>query len=101
MQADMERFINWTRMRSLQARTWHDYKCDLELFASIISLQNVEEVRFRDVDEFVNFQVNKGYKSSTVNRRLAAVASFYRFLLEEGRNVACPVLPKRHYLKDP
>jgi site-specific recombinase XerD len=101
MQIEMERFIDWTRMRSPQARTWHDYKCDLQLFASIVRRPNVEDVRFRDVDEFVNFQVNMGYKPSTVNRRLAAVASFYRFLLEEGRQVACPVLSRRHYLKEP
>jgi site-specific recombinase XerD len=53
------------------------------------------------VDRFVNVQVERGYKPSTVNRRLAAVASFYRFLLEEGRQITSPVLARRHYLKEP
>jgi integrase len=32
---------------------------------------------------------------------LAAVASFFTFLHKEGRHVICPVLPKRHYLREP
>jgi len=31
MHNEVQRFINWVRMRSPQARTWRDYKCDLEL----------------------------------------------------------------------
>jgi site-specific recombinase XerD len=54
------------------------------------------------VDDFVNFQVSRGYKSSTVNRRLAAVTSFFLFLnKQQDRHLACPVLPKRHYLREP
>lgn len=53
------------------------------------------------MDDFVNYQIHEGYKPSTVNRRLAAVVSFYRFLITEGRVITCPVLPKRHYLREP
>jgi len=101
MELEIEKFINWVRMRSPQARTWRDYKCDLQLFLKIMKDQRVEDVRFRDVDEFVNFQVCKGFKPSTINRRLAAVASFYTYLIDDGRQLACPVLPKRHYVKEP
>jgi len=98
---EIERFINWVQIRSPQARTWRDYKCDLNLFVNVIQNRAVEEIRPRDLDEFVYFQVGKGYKPSTVNRRLAAVASFYAFLVRDGRLVTCPVLPKRHYLREP
>ena len=37
MQTEVERFIHWVRMRSPQARTWRDYRCDLELFRTVIS----------------------------------------------------------------
>lgn len=101
MLSDIERFINWSRIRSPQARTWRDYKCDLELFASTTKGMKVEQVGFRDVDRFVNAQVAQGCKPGTINRRLAAVASLYRFLLEEGKQLTSPVLPRRHYLKQP
>ena len=101
MQSEVERFINWVRMRSPQARTWRDYRCDLELFMKIIGAKSIEEIRPRDVDEFIHFQVGRGYKPSTVNRRLAAVASFHAFLIREGRQIVSLVLPRRHYLKEP
>ncbi len=101
MQSEVEQFINWVRMRSPQARTWRDYKCDLDLFMKVMGAKGIEEIRPRDIDEFVNVQVGKGYKPSTVNRRLAAVASFYAFLIREGKQVVSPILPKRHYLKEP
>jgi site-specific recombinase XerD len=63
--------------------------------------RTVEEIRPRDLDNFVNLQVIKGYKPSTINRRLAAVTSFFVFLNKEGRQITCPVLPKRHYLREP
>jgi site-specific recombinase XerD len=101
MKTEIEQFIHWVRMRNPQARTWRDYQCDLALFMNITGKQRSEEIRVRDVDEFVKFQVNKGYKPSTVNRRLAAVASFYAFLIAEGNNVKNPILPRRHYLREP
>lgn len=101
MKAEIERFINWVRMRSPQARTWRDYRCDLGLFIDVMGGKNVDEIRPRDLDEFVNIQVGRGYKPSTVNRRLAAVSSLYAFLSHEGQPVVCPVLPRRHYLREP
>ena len=101
MQSEVEQFINWVCIRSPQARTWRDYKCDLDLFVKVMGAKSSEEIRPRDLDEFVNVQVGKGYKPSTVNRRLAAVASFYAFLIRVGRQIVSPVLPKRHYLREP
>lgn len=63
--------------------------------------RTVEQIRPRDIDEYVNFLVEAGYKPSTVNRRLAAAASFYSYLTGNGRQIACPVIPRRHYLKEP
>lgn len=101
MVVDIERFIQWVRMRSPQAKTWQDYKCDLALFKTFAGDRGALEIRQRDIDDFVNHQVQKGYKPSTVNRRLAALVSFYRFLRTEGIVTTCPVLPKRHYLREP
>ena len=84
-----------------QAKTWRDYRCDLALFISVIGDQNATDVHTRAVDRFVDHQMGKGFKPGTINRRLAAVVSFYRYLVTQGLAVTCPVLPKRHYLRQP
>ncbi len=101
MHEEIERFIQWVRMRSPHAKTWRDYRCDLELFQGVIGDRNAEDVHPRDIDNFIHFQTQRSYKPSTVNRRLAAVVSFYRHLNIDGRVIACPVLAKRHYLREP
>lgn len=87
MKAEIEQFIHWVRMRTPQARTWRDYQCDLALFMSVLGERGSKEIHTRDVDEFVKFQVDRGYKPSTVNRRLAAVASLFTFLIAEGNTI--------------
>jgi site-specific recombinase XerD len=101
MLAEIERFVDWVQMRSPQARTWRDYKCDLAIFMNILEGRKPEEIRPQHMDDFVNLQVSKGYKPRTINRRLAAVTSFFTFLNREGKQLICPVLPKRHYLREP
>src|SRR5262245_54786740 len=101
MNSDITQFINWVRVRSPQARTWRDYQCDLRLFQKTMGDRSVEEIHPRDVDEYVNALVEAGYKPSTVNRRLAAVTSLYVYLSGSSGPIACPVIPRRHYLKEP
>src|SRR6266542_2990377 len=84
MLAEIERFIDWVRMRSPEARTWRDDKSDLSLFKSVVEDQNIEDIRPRDLDNFVLFQVNKGFKPSTVNRRLASEASSHMIIHGKG-----------------
>jgi len=36
MREDIEQFIQWVRMRSPQARTWRDYRCDLMIFVELM-----------------------------------------------------------------
>src|SRR5512133_3827245 len=101
MLSEIEQFIDHVRIRSPQAKTWRDYKCDLELFSRVVGDLAIQDIHPRQLDEFVNYQINRGYKPGTVNRRLSAVASLYRFLIAEGKADRCPVLQKRHYLREP
>lgn len=98
---EIQDFIRWVRVRSPQARTWRDYQCDLAIFKRKMEGHLVEDIRPRHVDEYVNSLVDAGYKPSTINRRLAAVASFYAYLTASGRQISCPVIPRRHYLREP
>ena len=100
MLVEVERFVNWTRRRSPQARTWKDYGYDLRLFASIVGDRHLGEITFRDIDRFIAVQTERGFKASTINRRLASLAALYAFLSAEDDCLACPVHPKRHHLRE-
>jgi site-specific recombinase XerD len=96
---EIARFVNWVRRRNPEAHTWRDYRCDLQQFAAFVGHRPPAEITFREVDNFVTAQVEHGFNPATINRRLAAVHSFYTFLADELPDLVCPVLPHRHYLR--
>lgn len=101
MENDICQFINWVRLRNPHAKTWRDYQCDLELFRACTGGVKVENVRKKDVDNFIYQQINKGFKPSSINRRLSSISSFYAYMRSTGRKVTCPVSTRRHYLPEP
>src|SRR5574341_1707478 len=101
MLAEIERFINWQRRRNADARTWRDYQYDLKQFVEVVGDGPPASVTFHDVDRFVIQQAKRGFTPATINRRLAALASFYAFLADEDPELICPVFPHRHFLRQP
>lgn len=100
MLSEIEGFVNWVRRRSPGARTWKDYGYDLRFFVSVVGDRMPKDITFRDIDRFVACQVEKGFKPSTINRRLAAVISLYGFLAREDEELACPVIVRRHHVRE-
>ena len=101
MLSEMEQFVNWTRRRSPGARTWKDYGYDLRFFMQVVGDRALREITFRDIDRFVAVQSEKGFKPSTINRRLAAVISLYGFFSAEDDELVCPVNFRRHHIREP
>jgi site-specific recombinase XerD len=101
MLSEIEQFVNWVRRRNPQARTWRDYRNDLSQLAAVIGDVPPAQVTFFQIDQFVIRQREKGLKPATVNRRLAAILAFFNFLADEDPKLVCPVLPRRHYLREP
>jgi site-specific recombinase XerD len=101
MLVEIERFVNWVRRRSPEARTWRDYGYDLHFFMQSVGDRPPGEITFHDVDQFVSQQSAKGFKPSTINRRIASIVAFYVFLMPEDEKMVCPVLPRRHHLREP
>lgn len=101
MLSQIEDFVNWVRRRNPQARTWRDYSYDLRQFADEVGDCPPNEITHRDIDHFVNVQVSNGFKPATVNRRLAAILAFFTYLADEDPALVCPVLPRRHFLRQP
>jgi site-specific recombinase XerD len=101
MLSEIECFVNWVHWRSPGARTYRDYGYDLRKFASIVGDIAPAEVSCQDIDHFIMNQSDKGLKPTTINRRLGAIRGFYDFLSSEGQNLDCPVIPRRHHLREP
>lgn len=101
MLVQIEEFVNWVRRRNPQARTWKDYGYDLRFFVEVIGDRPPNEITFRDVDRFVIAQSQRGFKATTINRRLAAIMALYLFLSDEDDELVCPVLFHRHHLREP
>jgi site-specific recombinase XerD len=99
MLTEIESFVNWVRRRNPQARTWRDYGYDLKAFVAVVGDKLPVAVTFQDVDHFVMTQAAQGHQASTINRRLAAVVSFYNFLTDDDPKLVCPVLSHRHLLR--
>jgi site-specific recombinase XerD len=101
MLAEIGAFVNWVRRRNTDARTWRDYQCDLKLFLAAVGDRPPNTVTPCDIDDFIVAQAALGRRASTINRRLATIASLYTFLSDEDPSLICPVLPRRHTLKQP
>jgi site-specific recombinase XerD len=101
MLAEIERFVNWVRRRSPAAHTWRDYRCDLRFFTEAVGDRSPGEITFKDIDRFIAAQSEKGFKPSTINRRLASVITLYDFLSVEDDELVCPVMIRRHHLREP
>ncbi len=100
MLSEIERFVNWVRRRSPEARTWRDYGYDLRIFVAQVGDRPPREINFRDVDNFISQQSAQGFKASTINRRLATLVALYAFLAPEDDDLTCPVHPRRHHLRE-
>ena len=64
MLAQIEQFVNWVRRRNPQARTWRDYRNDLNQLATSIGERSPNQITFRDIDTFILHQREKGFQAN-------------------------------------
>lgn len=100
MFSDIDRFVKWLRRRNPSADTAKSYQYHLRKFTEVVGNCDPADVTLHDVDDFIQFQAERGLKSSSINRSLTAVTSLYRFLADENPTLECPVLRHRHWLRD-
>jgi len=96
---EIERFNKWLRCRGPQATTHVHYTSDVRLFFAWVD-KLPAAINLHDVDAYVAHCRGLGHAPSTVNRRLAALRAFYRFLAAESDEAPPnPVLPRRHAIR--
>ncbi len=99
MLVEIEQFAKWLRRKSPHTSTVVHYTNDLKLFFAWID-KPPDQITLRDVDAFIEHSQQQGHRIATVNRRLAALRSFYHFLEIENDNAKPnPVRPKRHFIR--
>jgi site-specific recombinase XerC len=96
---EIERFNKWLRCRSPHATTHVHYTSDVKLFFAWAN-QSPSAITLHDVDAYVTHCQSLGHAAATVNRRLAALRCFYRFLNFESDDApANPVQRRRHAIR--
>lgn len=99
MLPEIARFQKWLKRKSPTASTSIHYANDLNLFFNWLQ-KGPEDVKVLDIDAFIELSQQQGSASTTINRHLAALRSFYQFLAIEADNAPRnPVLPKRHFIR--
>ena len=99
MLPEIDRFQKWLRRKAPHASTPIHYCNDLELFFAWLG-KPITDVSVKDVDQYIEYCLAQAHAMTTINRRLAALRSFFHFLACELDNAPKnPVLPKRHFIR--
>ena len=80
--------------RHASANTLSSYLRDIRQFAQYLSMTeagDLSQVQQGQIQAYVNWMTARGKSASTVTRSLAALKSFYHYLMEEGVVVRTPV----------
>jgi site-specific recombinase XerD len=91
-QAALAAFDDWQRVRGMGEKTRRAYGVDLAQLAEWAAGRGLspEELSHRDLRRFAAVLGERGAAKSTVARKLAAIRTFYRHLLERGEIDANP-----------
>jgi site-specific recombinase XerC len=99
MLPEVERFRKWLRRRNPHASTYLHYTSDLTLFFAWLA-KPADQVAPRDVDRYIEQCQARGQRIATINRRLAALRSFFHFLAFDAEtDLPNPVIPRRHFIR--
>lgn len=99
MLTEVTKFNKWLRRKSPHTSTHIHYTSDLQLFFTWAKKHPLE-IDVRDIDAYIEYCQHQNHRIATINRRLAALRSFYHFLgWEVETPPPNPVLPKRHFIR--
>jgi integrase/recombinase XerC/integrase/recombinase XerD len=88
--AALARFDGWLRSRGMAEKTRRAYGVDLDQLARFAGDRAPAELRPGDLRRFAAFLSENGMSKTSVARKLAAVRTFYKHLIEIGAVGASP-----------
>jgi len=101
MKDEIAQFDRFLKHRFGNRSTRKHYINDLTLFLKYIGDLPVTQISAFDIDSFVEDQVQRNLKPTTINRRLASLHSFFEFVaaFEADEALPNPVIWRRHKIK--
>jgi integrase/recombinase XerC/integrase/recombinase XerD len=88
--AALTRFDGWLHARGMAEKTRRAYGTDLEQLAQWAGERDPASLEWRDLRRYAAVLSERGLSKAAVARKLAAVRTFYRHLIELGQIVASP-----------
>jgi tyrosine recombinase XerC len=89
----IEKFLRYLEIeKNYSSHTILNYKLDLQDFATFLGNTDLEKVDYLCLRKYLAVLKEKNLKSQTVNRRLSALRSFFKFLVREGHLKTNPCL---------
>lgn len=89
----IEKFIRYLEIeKNYSAHTILNYRLDLEDFNRFLGKTAIEKIDYLVLRKYLAVLKDKNLTSRTVNRRLSALRSFFRFLVREGLLKTNPIL---------
>jgi integrase/recombinase XerC len=88
----IKRFINYLNIeKDASVHTIKNYKIDLRDFTEFTNDEPVNKITHLTLRSWLAHLKNKGYKRSTIARKLASLRSFFKFTVREGYIKTNPV----------
>ncbi len=93
MEKYIEKFIRYLEIeKNYSPHTILNYRLDLEDFAKFIDETDLGKVEYLILRKYLGALKEKNLKARTINRRLSALRSFFKFLTRDGYLKANPTL---------
>lgn len=93
MERNIEKFLEYLEFeKKYSDNTISSYERDLREFSSYINSSKVDykNMKYKDVTDYLIYLSNRDYKSSSINRHLSSIRSFYEFLVKSGETKSSP-----------
>ncbi len=101
MKKEIAKYKQYLQQRYPKSSTAKHYVSDLGIFKRFVGEKPPREITLKMIDAFVQEQSNQQLKPRTINRRLAAISSFFEYLINAGEDDSWrnPVHWKRHTIR--
>jgi len=86
MKDEIERFKQYLTHRFPDRSTPKHYMSDLAIFSEFVGEVAPKDITIKIVDRFVESQSQQGLQPASINRRLAAISSFFEYLILENED---------------
>src|SRR5215211_7928212 len=95
---EIERFCKHLQARNYSRHTISNYSIDLRLFFEQVD-KPLQQITWREVDQFVERQHGQGLAATTINRRLNAIKRFFDYLVIEQEKLSTNPVKPSHFPK--